>query len=94
MLEQRGAGRNWLTDELESPFGRGINFQVSVGRLDPILSALTTAAWPIFMQPETKWYRVGDDEEAGVRQFLVTDPDGYLLRFQCSVGRRATVLLT
>lgn len=40
------------------------------------------------MEPETKWYRVSDTEEAGVRQFLVTDPDGYLIRFQSSIGRR------
>jgi hypothetical protein len=39
------------------------------------------------MPLETKWYRI-DDEEAGVRQFCVTDPDGYLLRFASSVGRR------
>jgi hypothetical protein len=25
-----------------------------------------------------------------VRQFLVTDPDGYLIRFQSSFGRRLT----
>lgn len=42
------------------------------------------------MEPETKWYRVGDNEVAGVEQFLVTDPDGYLVRFQASLGRRST----
>lgn len=89
MLEKRGVGRNWLTDELEPPFGRGMNFQVGVPNLAPILCALADATWPLFMQPETKWYRVSDSEEAGVRQFLVTDPDGYLIRFQSSVGRRA-----
>ncbi|HCN39368.1 VOC family protein [Rothia sp. (in: high G+C Gram-positive bacteria)] len=89
MLEQRGVGRNWLTDEFERPFGRGINFQIRVPDLAPILSALADASWSLFMQPETKWYRVSDGEEAGVRQFLVIDPDGYLIRFQSSVGRRA-----
>ena len=39
------------------------------------------------MEPETKWYRTGD-VESGVAQFLVTDPDGYLLRFQSSLGKR------
>ncbi|MBB2958163.1 hypothetical protein FHX72_002308 [Pseudoclavibacter helvolus] len=36
-------------------------------------------------------YRVGE-REVGVRQFLVTDPDGYLIRFQESLGgeRRAS----
>lgn len=88
MLEQRGIGRNWVTGQLEPPFGRGINFQVSVPDLDPILAALHDANYPLFMPPETKWYRIGDVTEAGVRQFLVTDPDGYLIRFQTSLGHR------
>ncbi|GAB3582860.1 VOC family protein [Calidifontibacter terrae] len=88
MLEQRGVGRNWLTGELTPPLGRGINFQIGVPDLESILSALADATWPLFMQPEMKWYRVSDSEEAGVRQFLVSDPDGYLIRFQSSVGRR------
>lgn len=88
MLEQRGVGRNWITAPLENPLGRGINFQISVVSVDPILAALRDCAYPVFMQPETKWYRVGELDEAGVRQFLVTDPDGYLIRFQESLGRR------
>lgn len=90
MLEERGVGRNWLTGELLQPFGRGINFQISVPDVDSIVSALRDAGFALFMEPETKWYRVSDSEEAGVRQFLVTDPDGYLIRFQSSLGRRPT----
>lgn len=88
MLEQRGVGRNWVSAPLERPLGRGVNFQISVPTLTPIIEALSGAGWPLFMTPETKWYRVGDLEEAGVRQFLVTDPDGYLARFQAAIGRR------
>ncbi|GAB4095180.1 hypothetical protein GCM10028787_06550 [Brachybacterium horti] len=87
MLEQRGTGRNWLTGELEPPYGRGLNLQISVVDLDPILAELRAHGVPLFMEPETRWYRI-DEEEAGVRQFLVTDPDGYLLRFQQPLGRR------
>ncbi|MEO9168740.1 MAG: VOC family protein, partial [Aestuariivirga sp.] len=36
---------------------------------------------------EEKWYRAGD-EEVGQRQFLVQDPDGYLLRLCQPIGRR------
>lgn len=89
MLEQRGLGRNWITGPLERPFGRGINLQISVRSLDPILTALNDAGYPLFMSPETKWYRVDGNSEAGVRQFLVADPDGYLIRFQESLARRA-----
>lgn len=88
MLEQRGIGRNWMTGSLESPLGRGINFQITVDALDPILTALNDAGHPLFMAPEEKWYRIGDRCEAGIRQFLVMDPNGYLLRFQTSLGHR------
>lgn len=88
MLEQQGVGRNWVTGPLESPLGRGINFQISVPRLGPILNSLREADYALFMAPETKWYRIDDHAEAGVEQFLVTDPDGYLIRFQASTGHR------
>lgn len=88
MLEQRGVGRNWITAPLEPPFGRGVNFQISVPSLDPILDALAAVCHPLFMAPETRWYRVADGAEVGVQQFVVADPDGYLVRFQTSLGRR------
>jgi catechol 2,3-dioxygenase-like lactoylglutathione lyase family enzyme len=90
MLEQVGAGRNWVTAALDAPLGRGINFQISVPDIDTIVNALARAGEELFMQPETKWYRLVG-EEAGVKQFLVTDPDGYLIRFQSSLGRRPIV---
>jgi hypothetical protein len=49
------------------------------GPLDSVLRRLSAAKWPLFMAPEEKWYRV-DMAEVGQRQFLVQDPDGYLLR--------------
>jgi hypothetical protein len=90
MLEQVGVGRNWVTSELEAPLGRGINFQISVPDTSEIVKTLQLAGVGLFMQPETRWYQMVDDE-AGVTQFLVTDPDGYLIRFQSSIGRRPIV---
>ncbi|ROQ40724.1 catechol 2,3-dioxygenase-like lactoylglutathione lyase family enzyme [Frondihabitans sp. PhB188] len=87
MLEQIGVGRNWVTGALEAPLGRGINFQITVPDAGALAEALNRADVELFLEPETRWYRVGD-EDAGVRQFLVQDPDGYLVRFQSSVGRR------
>ncbi|WP_295014371.1 VOC family protein [uncultured Microbacterium sp.] len=89
MLEQRGIGRNWITGPLEPPLGRGINFQIAISHLDPVITALREADYPLFMETESTWYRIDEDVEAGVQQFLVTDPDGYLLRFQASIGRRS-----
>ncbi|MDQ1124475.1 hypothetical protein [Microbacterium trichothecenolyticum] len=79
-----------MTGPLESPLGRGINFQINVPRIAPIIAALREANHPLFMEPETMWYLIDEDTEAGVQQFLVTDPDGYLVRFQESIGRRPT----
>jgi catechol 2,3-dioxygenase-like lactoylglutathione lyase family enzyme len=77
----------WQTGKLERPFGRGINFQIFVERIDPLLAALAAANWPLFREPQEAWYRIGD-HEGGQRQFLVQDPDGYLLRFAQRLGRR------
>lgn len=88
MLEQIGIGRKWLTGPLNHPLGRGINLEVTVPDIAPILSALRCSGHDLFMEPETRWYRVGE-QETGVEQFLVTDPDGYLLRFAVSLGWRS-----
>lgn len=88
MIEQYGIGRNWITAPLEPPLGRGLNLQISIPRLEPVLGALRETNYPLFMEPESTWYRIDDRTEAGVQQFLVTDPDGYLIRFQTSIGHR------
>src|SRR5208282_556909 len=87
MLEERGRTRNWVTGTLETPFGRGVNFQVRVSAIEPILAALARANWPLFMESEQRWYRTGE-VETGVHQFLVQDPDGYLIRFSARIGER------
>jgi catechol 2,3-dioxygenase-like lactoylglutathione lyase family enzyme len=87
MLEERGRGRNWETGPLETPLGRGINFQISVRSIRPILEALERAGWPLFAAPEQKRYRVGA-VEIEVSQFLVQDPDGYLIRFSALLGEK------
>ncbi|MBM3523049.1 MAG: VOC family protein [Alphaproteobacteria bacterium] len=88
MLEEIETGaRHWITGPLERPLGRGINFQIAVPQTAPILERLARAQWPLFMAVEEKWYRVGAND-VGVRQFLVQDPDGYLLRCAEALGHR------
>jgi len=77
----------WEPAPLEAPFGRGINLQIETRGLAPILAALEAAGWPLFRPVEEAWYRTGA-MEGGQRQFLVQDPDGYLLRFTESLGTR------
>ena len=88
MLDQLGTGRDWVTAPLEPPLGRGINLEIAVDSVAPVLAALAEAGWPLFLAPEEKTYRVGDGAVT-VRQFLVQDPDGYLLRFSERLGDAA-----
>jgi catechol 2,3-dioxygenase-like lactoylglutathione lyase family enzyme len=85
MLNQRNG--NWETGQLERPLGRGINFQIFVQSVAPPLDALKKADWPLFRECHDAWYRIAG-EERGNRQFLVQDPDGYLLRFAQDLGKR------
>ena len=87
MLDQIDRGRTWATGPLELPLGRGIKLEVQIDNLDGAWHRITEAGWPIFAEPEEKWYRAGDID-IGVRQFLVQDPDGYLLRLQQEIGER------
>ncbi len=90
MLEEVGVGRNWLSGPLAPPLGRGINLQIGVPDAAAIATGIEANNVVLFMRPETKWYRIDADEEAGAVQFVVADPDGYLLRFQSSLGHRNT----
>ena len=85
MLKQRNG--NWETGVLERPLGRGINFQLFVDSVAPLLDALKFAKWPLFRECHDAWYRIAS-EERGNRQFLVQDPDGYLLGFAQDLGSR------
>jgi uncharacterized glyoxalase superfamily protein PhnB len=89
MLDQivPGSPRTWLTAPLEAPFGRGINLQMATDKIDELYAHVQKAGARIFLPMEEKWYRC-DDVHLGNRQFIVQDPDGYLLRFYKDLGER------
>lgn len=89
MLDQIGIGRDFhgIDAAPAYPFGRGMNLQIMVSALAPIPERLEEAKIPLHMPPEDKWYR-RDDIEVGNRQFIVADPDGYLLRLFEDLGER------
>ncbi len=87
MIDQIGLGRTWQTAAFEYPLGRGINFQITVDNLEPILDNINKRQIPLLMEVEERWYRK-NNLELGNRQFLVQDPDGYLLRFAQDLGTR------
>lgn len=87
MFEQLGESRNWITGELEHPYGRGINFQIQVQSVKLLHDVIHAHNITPFLAPEEKWYRKGE-VMLGQQQFMVKDPDGYLLRFYQDLGIR------
>ncbi len=85
MLDQLNLGRSWLTGPMQRPFGRGVNLQIKVSDVAELRREIDDES--VFLDVETRWY-AGDDVEYGVKQFVVLDPDGYLLRLQQSLGTR------
>jgi len=77
----------WETGTLEYPLGRGINFQIKVDTVEPLLQALEENKYPLYQKLEENWYRKGN-AEVGHKEFLVQDPDGYLLRFAEDLGKK------
>lgn len=80
MLDGIHKGRTWKTGEFEHPFGRGINFQIEVDSIEPILKRIKEKNLKLYLEVEEKWYET-DSGKVGNKQFLIQDPDGYLLRF-------------
>lgn len=70
----------WETGKLENPLGVGINFQIDVTNIYDIYNRLKKVNYKIFEDIEEHWYRK-DNTLMGCREFLVQDPNGYLLRF-------------
>ena len=88
MLEQAyGPGRRFRDAPLEPPLGRGLNLQIRVDNVDGLIARVRAAGLTMLIEPEERWYRK-DTLELGNRQFVVADPDGYLLRFFSDLGSR------
>ncbi|MDB0053254.1 VOC family protein [Ascidiaceihabitans sp.] len=89
MIDQIGEGRTFDDGHLPEkyPFGKGLNVQIQVDEIKPLIDGLADAKIPLYLAVEDKWYRKGDFE-VGNRQFVVADPDGYLLRFFQALGSK------
>ena len=77
----------WNTGKLEYPLGIGINFQIDVNNIDEIYGRLKAEDYKIFIDMEEHWYRK-DDILMGCKEFLVQDPNGYVLRFSQDIGEK------
>jgi catechol 2,3-dioxygenase-like lactoylglutathione lyase family enzyme len=91
MLEEPArSDRTWLKAELEYPYGRGVSFQIKTADVEKLYQTVMGAECNIFLPMETKWYR-RNEEELGNLQFIVCDPDGFLLRFFQDLGTKPYV---
>ena len=70
----------WETGLLEYPLVRGVNFQITIEDIQPIVNRLNQNAISLFREPFVSEYTTGETVFKEI-EFLVQDPDGYLLRF-------------
>ena len=100
--EAAGPGRRFRTAPLELPCGRGVNFQLRVDDVDAVYARAVAAGVDIVVEMEERWYAVDVAEiggrwqvkgptEAGNRQFVLADPDGYLWRPYRDLGTRSVM---
>lgn len=85
MIEQNSP--EWNTGELEYPYGRGINLQITVKSIKKLLNSLKKFDYPLYAGSFERKYKV-KNKSVGLKQFLVKDPDGYLLRFVENLGTK------
>ena len=91
MLQEINEESNkWGTGKLEYPLGVGINFQIDVTNIDEIYGNLRKANYKIFVEMEEHWYRK-DEILMGCREFLVQDPNGYVLRFSQDIENKKLI---
>lgn len=82
-----GTNRSWIIASLQAPFGRGMNLEIKTSAVDDLYEHIQNSGAYIYLPIEEKWYRA-NDHEIGNRQFIVLDPDGYMLRFAQPLGER------
>jgi len=87
MLQELDNNDKWDVGKLSYPFGNGINFQIEVDNVDKIYKELKDNNYKITFEMEENWYRQ-DDKLLGNKEFLIQDPDGYLLRFCEDLGEK------
>ena len=62
-----------------------MNLQIEIAGLLALHDRVIAHGCRIFLPLEERWYR-RETEEVGNHQFVVTDPDGYLLGFFEGLG--------
>ncbi len=80
MMFEQFHDKGWNTAPLEYPFGRGINFEIAVDDLDLLYEKVLSFGIKPYRELKANVYKVNGVEEVQ-REFIILDPDGYMLRF-------------
>jgi catechol 2,3-dioxygenase-like lactoylglutathione lyase family enzyme len=81
---------DWETGVLEPPYARGAIIQVYVADVLTLHASFEALGLPLFVPLREKWRDWGD-RLGGQREFLVQDPDGYLVMVAERIGTRPLV---
>lgn len=87
---RKGDSKLWVVEPLDYPRGRGLNISIDCEDINLLYNRLLLAGYPIRKQVEDNWYR-DNNILHGQRNFLVQDPDGYLLRFAENIGTKTFI---
>ncbi len=70
----------WNIGEMRYPLGQGVNFSIEVDEIDYLYERLKEEQTELYRDLKISHYRVNDTciEQ---KEFLIQDPNGYLLRF-------------
>ena len=85
MIYQRDG--DWETGPMDHPYGRGVVVQVYVTDANATAARIVSAGLPFYVELREKWRDWGD-RLGGQREFLVQDPDGYLVMVAERIGER------
>lgn len=62
-----------------------MNLEIKTDRINDLYARAQKAGAPVFLPIEDKKYRMNDTQLVN-RQFIVLDPDGYMLRFSQNIA--------
>lgn len=79
-LQLEENNNNWNVGKLEYPYGRGINISMTIKNIDKMYEEILAKKIKLYLELETHKYQVADKTYYD-KEFLLQDPDGYLLRF-------------
>ncbi|MBT0729424.1 VOC family protein [Rosenbergiella nectarea subsp. apis] len=79
MLEEHHPN-GWNIANLVRPLGCGVNFQIEVDNIEKIVKRVIENGITLYRDLNDNYYHIGE-KNVCQREFLVQDPDGYLLRF-------------